>query len=64
MTERTTPALAQRLRWSLSDVGRIMGSNYIRPFVYRADAQHRYSLTPAGWDAVGQKPPIHMEEVA
>lgn len=64
MGPRDTAGLAQRLKWSLSDVGRVLHRHEVRRYIRPADMNHQYSLTPAGWDLIGRTPPLHMEEVA
>lgn len=64
MGPRDTVALAQRLKWSISDVGRVIHRNEVRRYIRPADVNHQYSLTPAGWKIIGRTPPLHMEEIA
>lgn len=64
MGPRDTAGLAQRLKWTLSDVARVIHRNEVRRYITPADVDHQYGLTPAGWDLIGRTPPLHLEEIA
>lgn len=59
--ERTTPAIAQRLRWDMSDVARIVGVSHAQKFIRRG--RGGFELTAEGWALIEQQTP-HMEKVA